>query len=114
MTSRGRTRAMRWPSRLRICLALAGLLGLLSGVGARAQGVSLAPLEPRLDVTRYVVEGDARLSQKEIDALLAPYVGEQKTLSQIEQAAHALEQTLHDRGYVFYRVLVPAQKPVAG
>lgn len=107
MTRHGNTRIPRLH-----CWLLVG--GLCAASGAAAQQVSLAPQTPHLDVTRYVVTGDARLSESELANLLAPFLGEQRTLAQIEDAAHALEQNLHARGYVFYRVIVPAQKPQQG
>jgi hemolysin activation/secretion protein len=79
-----------------------------------AQQAAPGPIQPTLDVQSFKVEGDVRLSPEEVAQLLAPFVGEKRTLTQIDDAAHALEKTLHDRGYLFYRVLVPAQKPVGG
>ena len=74
----------------------------------------LAQAEPTLDVSHYVIEGVSPLSDTETAAILAPYTGEKLTLAQIEQAANALEKAFRDRGLVFYRVFVPAQKPRTG
>jgi len=103
--------AMTKTIRLALCLLIGGISAT---TGVAAQEAALVTSEPRLDVTHYRVEGDALLSESELDALLAPFVGEKRSLSQIEEAARALENNLHDRGYVFYRVFIPAQKPVDG
>lgn len=75
---------------------------------------STVQAEPTLNVSRYVIDGETPLSEGEIAAILAPYVGEKRTLAQIEEAAKALEKVLRDRGLVFYRVFVPSQKPHDG
>ncbi len=102
---------MTTAKRLSIYLAICGAFTCAS---VSAQQASVIPSGPRLDVTRYRVQGDARMSETELNALLAPFVGDKRSLAQIDDAAHALEKNLHDRGYVFYRVLVPAQRPEQG
>lgn len=72
------------------------------------------PPEPTLDVTRYVIEGDNPLTADEAAILVAPFVGEKRTLSDIEAAAGALERAMRERGFSFHRMFVPVQKPVAG
>lgn len=72
------------------------------------------PAEPTLDVTHYRVEGQSPLSESEMATVLAPYVGERRTIVQIEQAAQALEKSMRDKGFVFYRAFVPVQKPQHG
>jgi len=99
-------------TRLSLCLLLGGV-SATGGVAAQEAAVA-AVSEPRLDVTRYRVEGDTLVSEAELAVLFAPFVGEKRTLPQIEQAARALEKNLHERGYVFHRVFIPAQKPIQG
>lgn len=67
-----------------------------------------------LDVKRFVVEGDNPLSAAETDALLAPHLGQHKSLATIEAAATALEDAIRGRGQSFHRVIVPAQRPASG
>lgn len=93
--------------------SLALLLAACSIAGSAAAQTPQAS-EPTLDVSRYLVEGETFLSEQEIERVLAPYVGEKRGLQDIEQAARGLEKHLHELGYVFHRVLIPAQKPSNG
>jgi hemolysin activation/secretion protein len=97
---------------LSLCLLLGGI-SIMGGVMAQETAATVAA-EPRLDVARYRVEGDTLLSEVELTMLLAPFVGEKRSLKEIEQAARTLEMNLHRRGYVFHRVFIPAQKPTQG
>lgn len=102
---------------------------LSTSIGALLSGMALCPAhalaqgdaaaasvaaEPTLDVKRYRIDGDNPLSEAETEALLAPYVGERRTLDQIEQAAAVLERAYRTGGFSFHRVIVPVQKPVGG
>ena len=107
-----KNQTMKNPMRLSLCLLLGGI-SVIGGVAAQEAAVAVAD-EPRLDVAHYRVEGDTLLSEAELAALLTPYVGEKRSLKDIEQAARALEKNLHERGYVFHRVFIPAQKPSQG
>ena len=91
-------------------------LAVLMGQGAwsYAQSAIPAPPEPTLDVQRYVIEGDNPLSADETRALLLPFVGEGRKLSDIEAAASTLERTMRQRGFAFHRMYVPVQKPTDG
>lgn len=99
-------------------LALAVLSQLvLLGSAAMAQqaGADAALLmEPTLDIRNYRIEGVNPLSDDETGRLLSPFTGDKRRLSQIEQAALALEKALRKRGYIFHRVFVPVQKPSEG
>lgn len=78
-------------------------------------GQSAPPSDaPVMDVRRFVVEGDNPLSAAETDAILAPHLGQHRSLATLEAAANALEQAIRDRGFAFHRVIVPAQRPAAG
>ena len=67
-----------------------------------------------LEVKQFVVEGENPLSDQETQAILAPHLGKHKSLTTLEAAAIALENALRDKGFAFHRVIVPAQRPVAG
>src|SRR3990172_9952441 len=67
-----------------------------------------------LEVKQFVVEGENPLSDQETQAILAPHLGKNKSLTTLEAAAIALENALRDKGFAFHRVIVPAQRPVAG
>ena len=95
-----------WAGRVLLGAALA----LVPALNTLAQ-----PTEaPLLDVKRFVVEGDNPLSAAETDALLAPHLGQHKSLDSIDAAATTLESAIRARGHAFHRVIVPAQRPVAG
>lgn len=67
-----------------------------------------------LEVKRFAVEGENPLSAGETDALLAPHLGQHRSLATLETAARALETAIRSRGYAFHRVIVPAQRPEGG
>lgn len=92
------------------CVALAGV----PFASTMAQSPAVNVDGPTLNVTRYVIEGELPLSKSEIDGLVAPYIGEKRTLRDIEAAAGALEKAIRERGYTFHQMFVPVQKPVNG
>lgn len=92
-----------------LCAAL-----LLSLAGTGASLAQAPPPAPTLEVRRYAVQGPLPISTAQVDALLAPYRGRDRTLADIDAAAGALEEYLHDGGHPFHRVVVPAQRPEAG
>ncbi len=100
-------------AKLLIGVLLAGI-STWGELAAQESGQALSVAEPRLDITRFRIDGDTLFPGSEVDQLLSPYVGEKRTIKDIEQAARELERNLHLRGYVFHRVFVPAQKPVGG
>ena len=65
--------------------------------------------EPQFEVTGYEIEGDLPIPRERAQAILAPYTGRAVTLSQLKDAAKALETALSESGYPFYRVILPAQ-----
>ena len=88
------------------------LLAALSGAGwCQAPAAMEAPL---LDIKRFIIEGDNPLSESETQALLARHLGPHNDLASIEAAANSLEKAIRDRGQVFHRVIVPAQRPESG
>lgn len=65
--------------------------------------------EPRFEVVGYEIEGDLPIPRERAQAILSPYTGSAVTLSQLRDAAQALETALSESGYPFYRVILPAQ-----
>jgi hemolysin activation/secretion protein len=61
-------------------------------------------------VSQYVVEGSSLLSKLEIDAAVAPYVGNDKDFSDVQRALEAVEGAYVKRGYSAVRVLLPEQE----
>ncbi len=70
-------------------------------------GIVAAPVLFHVD--GFTVEGDNQLSVAETTTLLQPYTGDQTGLENLQAAAEALEQAYQERGYTFYRVILPPQ-----
>lgn len=85
-----------------------------AGLAAAQTAPAPEPGGPTLDIQRYVVDAGVPLSEQEMQALLAPFVGSGKSIRDIEAAAAALEKNLRGRGYAFHRVFIPEQKPTDG
>ena len=87
------------PLALAILSQLAGLgpLALAQQVPA-APAVMRVPTEPTLDIRAYRIEGSNPLSEAQTEQLLKPFTGAERKLSQIEQAATALESALRGNG----------------
>jgi hemolysin activation/secretion protein len=96
------------------CFGTLLLIALSWASGAGWAQTAPAASAPILEVKRYVVEGENPLSPQETEMILAPHLGAHNSLTTIEAAAGALEKALRDRGYSFYRVIVPAQRPTGG
>ncbi len=62
------------------------------------------------DVERFTVSGENPLSEAATQAILAPYLGSNRGIDDIENAADALEQVLIEKGLSFYRVSFPPQE----
>lgn len=64
----------------------------------------------RFSVDRYIVEGATLLTQAELDAAVAPYVGKGKDFSDVQRALEAIENAYVARGFSAVRVLLPEQE----
>jgi len=64
----------------------------------------------RFAIDRYVVEGASLLTQAEIDAAVAPFVGKDKDFSDVQRALEAIEDVYAKRGFSAVRVLLPEQE----
>ncbi|MBI5659015.1 MAG: ShlB/FhaC/HecB family hemolysin secretion/activation protein [Nitrosomonadales bacterium] len=98
-------------------LLFISLFGSLLGASLAAWGADAVPAaqeaEPavlRFAIDRYVVEGASLLSQAEIDAAVAPYVGKNKDFSDVQRALEAVEEGYFKRGYTAVRVSLPEQE----
>lgn len=68
------------------------------------------PVELRFDISGYTLEGATLLTQDEIDAAVAPFVGRNKDFSDVQRALEAIEKAYVVRGYSAVRVLLPEQE----
>jgi hemolysin activation/secretion protein len=67
------------------------------------------PAENHFDVHEYRVLGNTVLTNRQIETVLYPLLGDQKTLKDVEAARAALEKTYHDHGYATVFVDIPEQ-----
>jgi hemolysin activation/secretion protein len=66
------------------------------------------------DVTRYQIIGGNPLSASKTKSILSPYIGSNRGIDDIENAAGALETEMSDKGLSFYRVSFPPQELTDG
>src|SRR5262245_27271020 len=72
------------------------------------------PTEKRFEITSYAGEGNTILEQAKIDAVLEPFKGPGRRLSDIETARSELEKAYHSAGYPTVAVMLPEQTIEAG
>jgi hemolysin activation/secretion protein len=104
----------------RLCL-LAAILTLHGTVRAAEQpadktspgtppATSAAPASAaKFDVHEYRVLGNSVLSNRDIEAVLYPLLGERKSIEDVQAARTALEKAYHDRGFATVLVDIPEQ-----
>lgn len=94
-------------------LPLLCCLVLAASHPARAAGEA-APALPRFDIFEYVVEGNSRLSDLDIERAVTPFLGEGRSLLDVEGARAALERSYRDGGYSTVLVTIPEQEVAGG
>jgi hemolysin activation/secretion protein len=80
---------------------------------ASAPGVAAAPAtvpNARFDVREYRVLGNSVLSNRDIETVLYPLLGDRKTIDDVQTARGALEKAYHDRGFATVFVDIPEQE----
>ena len=73
-----------------------------------------APAPARFDVLEFEVQGNTVLSGRKVEAVLLPFMGEQRTLADVEAARAALERAYQDAGYLTVFVDLPEQRVTDG
>ena len=73
-----------------------------------------AAAAPPFAILEYRVEGNTLLPAIEIERAVTPYLGENKTIKDVEGARTQLERVYHDRGYKTVLVNIPPQRIAAG
>ena len=96
----------------RRCLAL--LLSCLLVLPALAEETGADANMPKFDVMEYAVEGNTKLADIAIERAVTPFLGEHKTLRDVEAARIALEGVYHDAGYLTVVVSIPEQDVSGG
>jgi len=66
--------------------------------------------ELRFDITGYTLEGATLLTQAEIDAAIAPFIGKNKDFSDVQRALEDVEEAYSSRGFSAVRVMLPEQE----
>lgn len=69
-----------------------------------------AATAPPFAVLEFQVEGNTLLPAIEVERTVTPYLGEGKTIKDVEAARSALERAYHDRGYKTVLVDIPQQR----
>lgn len=69
-----------------------------------------APQKNIFDVMEYRVEGNTVLPLGKIEEAIYPFLGEAKSIEDVELARTALEKTYHDAGYLTVLVNIPEQE----
>lgn len=93
--------------------ALGLCLGMMHPLGWAEDATDAPVMEQgvlRFEIVRFVVENASLLTQAEIDAVVAPYVGKHKDFSDVQRALEAVEALYAERGYSAVSVLLPEQE----
>lgn len=70
--------------------------------------------QPQFYVREYRVNGNTVLVVRQIERAVYPFLGENKTIADVEKARAALEKAYHDAGYSTVFVDIPEQDVVGG
>ena len=73
-----------------------------------------APKEFSFNIKHFSVEGLSPLSHAFIDDYFKPLQNRTYTLKELHDVCKALEKVIHQKGYLFYQVIVPQQTMAAG
>ncbi len=73
-----------------------------------------AAVEKRFDIWEYRVEGNTLLDSRQIEAAVYPYLGPQRHIADVNEAASNLERAFKEAGYPVIFVEVPEQDVLGG
>lgn len=92
-----------------------GIAGMAQDPTAAGQpgATSTAP-QPHFFINEYQVVGNTVLPVVAVEKAVYPYLGENKTIDDVEKARKSLEQAYHDAGYPTVLVDIPEQDVVGG
>lgn len=77
-------------------------------------GATSAARQPRFPISEYQVVGNTVIPVVAVEKAVYPYLGENKTIDDVEQARKSLERAYHDAGYPTVLVDIPEQDVVGG
>ncbi len=95
-------------------IGLSVCVGLAQGWAQAAEPNAPAAPPGRFDVYEYRVEGNSLLKDGDIERAVTPFLGENKTLADIEGARATLERQYHDAGFITVLVSIPEQSTATG
>lgn len=72
------------------------------------------PEDKSFDILEYVIEGNTTLPPARIEKTVYPFMGERKSIEDVQRAREALEKAYHDSGYLTVFVNIPEQKVQGG
>lgn len=70
--------------------------------------------DDRFDIARFRIEGNTLLPAERLDALVAPFTGQQRVYGDIQRALEAVENAYRAAGYNTVQVYVPEQELTQG
>lgn len=98
---------IRWAGCARRIATLALLPALLPAV-------SMAQGDSHVNINEYIVRGNTVLDNRAIEKAVYPFLGPERTLSDIEKARDALQEAYHAKGYQSVYVDLPEQAVQGG
>jgi hemolysin activation/secretion protein len=97
------------------CARALWMFAALSAVGLAARAADTeGSVGPRFAISRFAVEGNSLLSGAEVEGLLAPFAGPQRSFADVRRAVEALQQAYRRRGYSVVLVQLPEQELAQG
>ncbi len=112
MKSRLRRSAFVLPPSGRLAAAVALLL--LPSLATAQQVAEVAPAPAKVTINEYVVRGNTVLELRQIEAAVAPFLGPDKTMQDVESARDALSELYQKAGYQSVFVELPEQQVTGG
>jgi len=79
-----------------------------------AQAAVEVAAQDQFDIFEYVVNGNSVLSVNAVEKAVYPFLGEHRSIADVEKARAALEQSFHEAGYLTVFVSIPEQEVNAG
>lgn len=87
----------------------------LTATGLAAQAADeVASSGPRFAISRFAVDGNSLLPSAEVDGVLTPFAGPQRSFGDVRRAVEALQQAYLQRGYSVVLVQLPEQELAQG
>ncbi|MDP3612236.1 MAG: POTRA domain-containing protein, partial [Rubrivivax sp.] len=87
----------------------------MAATGLTAQAADeVASSGPRFAISRFAVDGNSLLPSAEVDGVLTPFAGPQRSFGDVRRAVEALQQAYLQRGYSVVLVQLPEQELAQG